>query len=130
MSHHVTISLTNIDQDVKVSASEMELEEAFFNIMNNGITAMERGGALTITSEIDESKQRVMVNITDKGKGFSKDNISKALAGVLKSEEDGRLAMGLFLAKYRVEQHGGDITIQSKVGKGTTVTVALPCVSS
>ncbi len=113
--------------EVYVSGAEIELEDAFFNIMDNGIKAMDEGGTLSVTLETFAAGKRVRIRITDEGKGIPDEEIPQIIDGFYKSTAEKRPAMGVFLSKSIFERHGGTLKIKSKIRKGTTVLTTLPC---
>jgi signal transduction histidine kinase len=85
---------------------------------------MERGGKLTIKAEIDR-KDWARITISDTGKGILKEEIEKVFDYSYTTREKG-LGLGLPIAHKIIEEHGGRITIASRVGKGTAVSILLP----
>lgn len=112
--------------EVILRGSEMDFEEAFFNVADNGINAMEDGGKLTVGVSVEPAKRRARITIVDTGEGMTKEEIAEALGGFYKTGRRERPAMGLFLAKFVIERHGGTLLLTSKRKKGTTTTMTLP----
>lgn len=101
-----------------------KISQALINIVTNGLHAMERGGKLTIKAEIDR-KDWARITISDTGKGIPKEEIEKVFDYSYTTREKG-LGLGLPIAHKIIEEHGGRITIASRVGKGTAVSILLP----
>jgi signal transduction histidine kinase len=73
-----------------------------------------------------------MISVTDQGRGFSTEDITKVGAYMQfdrKIQEQQGLGLGLVIAKRLTELHGGTLSIQSERGNRTTVTVKLPKVA-
>jgi signal transduction histidine kinase len=100
-----------------------KLTQAFINIMKNGMQAMEKGGVLRI--ETHAFKDRVSVVISDSGSGISPDQMDKIFNYYYTTKEKG-VGLGLPIAHRIIEAHGGQLTVESKVGVGTKVTITLP----
>jgi len=99
------------------------LTQAFINIMKNGIQAMDHGGKLRIESRA--LKDRVEVVISDTGAGIPVEQIEKVFNYYYTTREQG-IGLGLPIAHRIIEAHGGQLSLESQVGSGTTVTVTLP----
>jgi signal transduction histidine kinase len=100
-----------------------KLTQAFINIMKNGMEAMEKGGILKI--ETHSLKDRVSVVISDSGSGIPPDQKEKIFNYYYTTKEKG-VGLGLPIAHRIIEAHGGQLTVESKMGAGTRVTVTLP----
>jgi signal transduction histidine kinase len=100
-----------------------KLTQAFINIMKNGMQAMEKGGILRI--EAHSLKDRVSVVISDSGPGIPPDQKGKIFNYYYTTKEKG-VGLGLPIAHRIIEAHGGQLTVESKVGVGTKVTITLP----
>jgi signal transduction histidine kinase len=100
------------------------ITQALINIMTNSIHAMEGGGNLTIKAEL-EGRDWVRITVSDTGKGIPEGEIERAFDYSYTTKEKG-LGLGLPIAHKIVEEHGGRITLESQVGKGTTVSIFLP----
>ena len=100
-----------------------KLTQALINIMKNGMQAMEKGGILRI--ETHAVKDRVSVVISDSGSGIPPDQMEKIFNYYYTTKEKG-VGLGLPIAHRIIEAHGGQLTVESKVGVGTKVTITLP----
>ena len=100
------------------------ITQALINIVTNSIDAMEGGGKLTMRAILD-GRDRVKVVISDTGMGIPEEEIESAFDYSYTTREKG-LGLGLPIVHKIIEEHGGRITIESRVGKGTDVSVFLP----
>ncbi len=100
-----------------------KLTQAFLNIMKNGIQAMEQGGVFRI--ETRRLREWTEVVLSDSGSGIPPDQMEKIFNYYYTTKKDG-LGLGLPIAHRIVEAHGGQLKVESQVGKGTKVTVTLP----
>ena len=110
-----------------------QLEQAFLNLILNAAEAMPEGGTLTIRSkeicatpaETDKSTH-VTLEFKDTGKGMSEKMQKQAFTAVLATTKAKGTGLGLAIVGRIVETHHGQIRIQSRMGRGTTISIHLP----
>jgi signal transduction histidine kinase len=107
----------------KISVDMDRMKRAFVNLVENAIDAMPGGGTLTVTS--NESSGGLEISISDTGAGMSKDVMGNLWKPLQTTKAKG-MGMGLSIAKRIVDAHGGEISVESKTGEGTTFTIRLP----
>lgn len=112
--------------DQRLLANEIQLSQLLLNLILNGFHAMEaEGGILTITTAFDEKDIRIRVS--DTGCGIPADVLPRIFEPFFTTKETGRgTGLGLAIAAQMVEDHHGEIKVDSQVGQGTTFTVRLP----
>ncbi len=117
---------TNISGDIKVHAHNFE--RAIQNILQNAINYTPKNGNITIN--ILGQRSSFTIKIIDTGVGISDEDLPYVFDRFYKashSRNDGSgSGLGLPIAKQIIEQHGGNITIESKIGQGTSVSVRIP----
>jgi signal transduction histidine kinase len=101
-----------------------KITQALINIVTNGLHAIEDGGKLTLSAGMDR-RDRLRITIADTGKGIPKERIQRVFDYAFTTREKG-LGLGLPIAHKILEEHRGEIVIDSKVGEGTRVSVFLP----
>ena len=107
------------------------ISQSLINIMVNALESMPNGGKLTIKT--DACKKHggcVTVSIIDTGCGIHDrivDKIFEPFFTTKNKEGEKGLGMGLAISKRIIEDHHGEICVESKVGQGTTFSVCLPC---
>ncbi len=109
--------------DVKIMADPRLMRRVFANLILNAIQAMPQGGTLTIGASSDDDS--VVLSVHDTGVGIS-DDIKEQLFTPLFTGKAKGTGLGLAVVKRIVDAHGGTITFESEVGKGTTFTVTFP----
>jgi two-component system NtrC family sensor kinase len=114
---------TNIDDKIEIMGNADQLEQVFLNLMLNAQSAIGENGHITITSEKDGDYALFIVE--DNGKGIAEDIIDKIFEPFMTTKDDGS-GLGLFISYGIVENHGGDIEVESQWGQGTRFTVKLP----
>jgi len=108
-----------------VIADPGQLAQVFINIVQNAHTAMPQGGSLTVKSEALDGG-RVRVSISDNGVGIEADHLQRVFEPFFTTKRVWTdVGLGLSVAHRIVTDHGGDIEVDSVVGKGTTFAVTL-----
>ena len=110
-------------------ADEKRFRQILLNLMSNAIKFTPDGGIVTVASGIDED--HLWVEVTDTGIGIAKEFQAKVFEQFLQVDGSyGRLqegtGLGLALTKRLVEMHGGEISVESEVGKGSTFRFTIP----
>jgi len=105
------------------------LKQVLVNLVDNALKYADAGGQVTLSLICDGSQVRITV--ADTGSGIAaadQPHIFERFYRARGPTHDGKHSTGLGLAivKWIVEEHGGDITVESEVGKGSTFTVRLP----
>jgi signal transduction histidine kinase len=102
-----------------------QIEEVILNIVTNAIQAISSKGEVKIKTIADDGFAKI--EISDNGSGIPKENLSKIFLPFFSSKEYGKgTGLGLSIARRVIKEHGGDISVKSQVGKGTTFTISLP----
>ena len=94
-------------------------------MIKNAIEAKDESRTLSIITTVKKIKDEIQIRIEDTGTGISKENLEKIDKIFYTTKENGT-GLGVALSKEIVEQHHGTLLYQSKVGKGTKVTILLP----
>lgn len=108
-----------------IEGDKSQLQEVFINLALNAADAMENGGVLAIRSFLN--KDTVKISFEDTGCGIPEDEMQNIFEPFFttKSEKNGT-GLGLSVSHGIIAKHGGDITFESKLNKGTTFTISLP----
>lgn len=102
---------------------ESSIRSAIINLVLNAIQAMPEGGRLEVYTERGEGA--VTVEIADTGAGMTEEQAARIFEPFYTTRSQG-LGLGLPYAKRVVEQHGGEIVVESRPGAGTRLRVVLP----
>ena len=109
-----------------VMADGESLRSALTNLIINSLQAMDgSGGRISIVLSSEDDGRRARIDVTDTGRGIAAEDISKVFEPYYSTKETGT-GLGLAIVKKAVDDHHGTISIKSKVGEGTTVTITLP----
>ncbi len=112
----------NGDCDVKLHGDPELIKTCFSNLMINAIQAMPSGGALNIALSSDDN--RLEIKFADTGVGIMTEDLAQIFEPYYSTKETG-IGLGLPLTKKIIEEHGGEIKVESAPGRGTTFTVTL-----
>lgn len=108
---------------VKISPNQMR--QVILNIVKNAIEAMPRGGTLTISTKRDDGPLKITVQ--DTGLGMTDEVRQKIFDAFFTTKEQVRgVGLGLSVCYGIVQDHGGEIEVQSAPGKGSTFCITLP----
>ena len=105
------------------------LQQLFANLVLNGVQAMRAGGVLTVETSVEEDG-RVTVRVIDTGRGIPSGLIQKIFTPFFTTrQEEGGAGLGLMVVQQVLQEHGGDVNVESCPEKGTAFTVSLPAVN-
>jgi two-component system NtrC family sensor kinase len=108
-----------------IEADPAQLLQVFVNLLNNAAEAIEGTGTIQLTTRVAGSS--VLVNIADTGCGIPEENLGRLFTPFFTTKGPGRgTGLGLSIVYGIIKMHRGQITVQSRVGEGTTFTVMLP----
>jgi len=119
---------TQLDpQMCPIWADRDSLEQVFLNLALNAKDAMPQGGELAVTTRPGEGGRPNQVTFADTGVGISKENLGKIFDPFFTFGKDGDgTGLGLSICQRIIQDHGGHIKVESKVGEGSTFIVVLP----
>ena len=100
-----------------------KIQRVFVNLIQNAIEAMHNGGTLEISSR--QNKGNVDFYFQDTGDGMSGEVVDKIFTPLFTTKAKG-MGFGLAICKRIVDAHGGKITVESDLRKGTKFIVSLP----
>ncbi|MBT5109222.1 MAG: PAS domain S-box protein [Rhodospirillaceae bacterium] len=122
--------VSNIAPDLpRVQADQRALKQILLNLLSNAVKFTPNGGAVTLTATASDGV--LSIEIRDNGAGIPEAKLSTLTDPFVRGEVDPYKSqegtgLGLAIVKSLVDLHEGDLTIESEVGVGTTVTVTLP----
>ena len=111
-----------------IDADPEQLREALLNILLNGCEAMDYSGALLVEEQFatgDDGTAYVCVRIQDSGPGIPPEKLADIFTPFFSTKEQGT-GLGLPIAKGILQEHGGNITVESSPKTGTIFTLSLP----
>jgi signal transduction histidine kinase len=108
-----------------------QLEQAFVNLLLNGVEAINASGTLAVTTELlpgedgQLPRRWMRIRVADSGGGITPENMSRLFEPFFTTKQNGT-GLGLAVTRRIIEEHNGSIQVESKAGNGTTFTVMLP----
>lgn len=126
-----SVIITNhIPDFIELYADKNMLETILRNLITNAIK-FTQNGTIDIKVALDQKRQWAEISIIDSGVGIKKENLEKLFRidisqNTLTSYGDKGTGLGLILCKEFVEKHGGKITVESQLKKGSTFAFTLP----
>ncbi|HEX6625800.1 MAG TPA: ATP-binding protein [Pyrinomonadaceae bacterium] len=113
-----------------VSADRAKLRRVLVNLLSNAVKFTPKGGRIEVNAERD-GKRAVRVSVTDTGVGIPPEDLARlfdkfeqARSRATRSEKG--TGLGLYITRQLVELHGGEINVESEVGKGSTFSFTIP----
>ncbi|MCB9800423.1 MAG: hypothetical protein H6757_06660 [Candidatus Omnitrophica bacterium] len=120
----------NVPGNVPLIRGDLErLQEVFLNLFINAYHAMEgrRNPKIIVQADFARDANMVEISFTDNGKGMSEETRKKIFNYGYTTKPPGRgSGLGLYMCKYIIELHGGDIQVTSVEGRGTTFKLTIP----
>jgi two-component system NtrC family sensor kinase len=102
------------------------LRQVFLNLYNNAVDAIQKGGEIRIDTEFKDDAT-VEIRFSDTGIGIPRENLSKIFDPFFTTKPPGKgTGLGLSICHGIIQKLGGEISVESQVGKGTTFTISLP----
>ncbi len=107
----------------KMLVDSTQMKQVFLNILMNAVESMPDGGDLTVKIKItDES---IKIDMIDTGKGMSEEALQNIFDPFYTTKSHGT-GVGMAVSLKIIEDHGGNINVESELGKGTTISLSLP----
>jgi len=107
-------------------ADENRLYSALYNLVHNAIPEVPSGGSITIRGSHNKGDHFIALAVQDTGKGMPPEVRDNLFTKRLVSRKSGGTGLGTKIVKDAVDTHGGQITVDSEEGKGTTFFIRLP----
>jgi len=126
-SKHINWIEESANGEIPVSADPDLLYQAFLNVAINAFEAMEEGGAFTVT--VERQGAEVTISFADTGHGIKDEDLSKIFTPFFTTHEMGT-GLGLSVVHNIITAHGGEIEVESHLGRGAVFTITLPAGSA
>jgi signal transduction histidine kinase len=122
---NITIRVEGQPDMPAIESDRGQLQQVFLNILNNAEAAVKDGGNIDVGVRLANDR-RVAVFIADDGVGIPPENLGRIFEPFFTTKEGSGTGLGLSITYGIVQKLGGEITVESEVGKGTRFTVLLP----
>jgi two-component system phosphate regulon sensor histidine kinase PhoR len=112
-----------------ITVDRQRIEQVFLNLFDNAVKFTPQGGKISIDACIDGDFVRI--DVRDNGFGIALEHIPRLFERFYRvdrsrSRESGGTGLGLAIVKHVIQRHGGNLTVGSVVGQGSTFTLNLP----
>src|SRR5262249_10258905 len=101
-----------------------QLKRALLNLLRNAVQASPEGGAVVLAVARRDGLSRVRIRVADTGRGIPADQVDRIFTPFFTTKEKGT-GFGLAFVREIVTDHGGTLSVESAVGRGSTFTVEI-----
>ena len=109
-----------------ILGAENEIRDAFTNLLLNAVDALPEGGTVTLHTRLDTRDNQVVIEIQDNGVGMSETTRSRCLEPFFTTKGERGTGLGLPMVFGMAQRHGGELEIDSELGRGTTMRIIFP----
>jgi hypothetical protein len=119
--------IANFDPNyLSIKTESGSFKRMISNLINNAVESLEKGKG-QIHLELKETNKQVMISVKDNGIGMSAETVQKILRNVLiKTTKEKGSGIGLTQIRDTLKRNNGEMTIDSKIGEGTTINLIFP----
>ena len=105
------------------------LEQAVVNLVDNAVKYSAEGSAIEVA--LDEAPDEIVISVSDQGPGVPRDHLPRLFerfyrVDKARSRDLGGTGLGLAIVKHIAQAHGGRVSVDSRVGEGSTFRIHLP----
>jgi two-component system sensor histidine kinase HydH len=122
---HIRVALDIAEELPRVSLDRHQMVQVLLNMLLNAVQAIEPGGQITIGAGVRTDIGQLELSVSDNGKGIAADDLPRIFDPFFTTQKQG-VGLGLAIAHTIVENHHGEITVESEHGDGTTFQIRLP----
>lgn len=113
----------DVEKGLTIWADAAQLNQVLFNLVTNALQAMPKGGVVVLRAHARQGG--VLFEVIDTGEGIAAENLGKLFDPFFSTRAEGH-GIGLAVVQQLVNQHGGEVSVSSTVGDGTTFKVWWP----
>jgi signal transduction histidine kinase len=117
---------TDLHEAPRVEGNVSELRDVLMNLIFNAVDAMPQGGTLRIATELDGTRDTVLVTVEDTGTGMTPEVRRRCLEPFVTTKGERGTGLGLAMTYGVIKRHRGTIDVESQPGEGTTFRIRLP----
>ena len=125
----IAIDALNVPVDLRVDCDRRQVVSAIFNLLDNAVKYSEPGQPVEVTAE--RRDDRAAIAVRDHGIGIPSRDLERIFERFYRvdrarSRQTGGTGLGLAIVRHTAQAHGGEVTVESHEGEGTTFTLFLP----
>ncbi|WP_329756538.1 sensor histidine kinase [Allisonella histaminiformans] len=133
-AHHRGVTVLSETEPVYVHGNHSLLSELLVNLLDNAVKYNRQNGQVSVKLSKTADNHMVLI-VSDTGIGIPKDKQNRVFERFYRGEssrskETGGTGLGLAMCKHIISRHHGTVTLDSVEGRGTTITVTMPCLSA
>jgi signal transduction histidine kinase/ActR/RegA family two-component response regulator len=118
---------TDLQPDLpNILGAESELRDALTNLLLNAVDAVPEGGVVTLRTRVDARDEQVILEVQDNGIGMTETTRSRCLEPFFTTKGERGTGLGLPMVFGMVQRHGGELEIESELGRGTIMRLSFP----
>jgi signal transduction histidine kinase len=119
------------NETLLVRVDRKKIQQALLNVLANAYKYSPRGGSISLSflQEVHHSVGRFGIEVRDHGIGMRAEEVARIFERFYRADSTGKIpgtGLGMCIVREIVEIHGGEVTVESQLGEGTTVTLWLP----
>ena len=122
----ITLNTANLEALPLLEGDERRLFNALYNLVNNAIPEIPRGGSVAIQGSVGEDAKTMYLAVTDTGRGMAPEIRDRLFTSQTISTKATGTGLGTKIVKDVIMIHHGNIRVESEEGKGTTFHIQLP----
>ncbi|MFZ1043937.1 MAG: HAMP domain-containing sensor histidine kinase [Anaerolineales bacterium] len=124
----VKMELSLSDKPLSLEIDPERIRQVLTNLISNALRYSPRGSSIKIdvTESTVSPERRVLVSVEDSGPGIASEDLPHVFDRFYKSRDSRGMGLGLSIARYIIEAHGGEIKAESAEGRGTKIWFSLP----
>lgn len=133
-AHHRGVTVLSETEPVYVHGNHSLLSELLVNLLDNAVKYNRQNGQVSVKLS-KTADNHMVLTVSDTGVGIPKDKQNRIFERFYRvessrSKETGGIGLGLAMCKHIISRHHGTVTLDSVEGRGTTITVTMPCLSA
>ncbi|MBI2214681.1 MAG: HAMP domain-containing protein [Acidobacteria bacterium] len=132
VNHKLQLGNVAVDLDLAqplpaVCCDSSQIQQVIMNLVMNGAEAIHGGGTVSVSTRASDDEKSVVLEVRDDGAGMSPEVVDKIFDPFFTTKEEGKgVGLGLAVVYGIVEAHGGEVEVESALGRGTRFRVRLP----
>ena len=123
---NISLRCEGLESLPAIWADEQRLYTALYNLINNAIPEVSPGGFITIRGRMASDPDNIIISVIDTGRGMPPEIRKSLFTDRAISRKPGGTGLGTKIIKDVVNAHGGQISVDSEEGIGTTFNLRLP----
>ena len=119
----------SFEANERIDVDGEQITQVLLNLINNAIDALDSGGRVTLSTRVVETAQSVrsvQITVKDNGSGIAPELVQQIFEPFFSTKGSKGTGLGLSICKGIIDNHGGSIDLESRLGQGTTFTLTLP----